>query len=59
MAQLAFAVIPLTAAEILAERLELVLDALEDAAAWREDMEDETSAEAYRELAAELERAIS
>jgi hypothetical protein len=55
-AQLAFAVIPLTAAEILATHLELVLDALDDAAAWREQLEDEPSADAYRNLAADLER---
>lgn len=54
--QLAFVMVPLTAAEMCAERLELVINALEDAAAWRREyMEDEASADLYEAFAAELE----
>lgn len=54
--QLAFVMVPLTAAELCAERLELVIDALQDAAAWRREyMEDEASADVYEQFAAELE----
>jgi hypothetical protein len=45
------------ALSVVAGRLELVKYALDDAAAWREHLEDEASAEAYRELAADIERA--
>jgi hypothetical protein len=41
--------------EILSRNLYLVMHALDDAAAWREQLEDEGSAEAYQALAAELE----
>jgi hypothetical protein len=53
--QLAFAVLPPGAAELIAGRLELFRSALEDAAAWREQIGDEETAEAYQELADELE----
>jgi len=57
VSQLAFVIIPLAPAEILAGQLDLVGWALDDAAAWREQLDDDEAAEAYRELAAELERA--
>lgn len=41
--------------EILARNLDLILHALADAQAWREDLGDEESGEAYAQLAAELE----
>ena len=55
MSQLAFAVLPPGAAELIASRLDLFTSALEDAAAWRESTGDDETAEAYQELAAALE----
>ena len=55
--QLAFLVAADGPAAVIAANLELIKDALEDAAAWREHLEDERTAEAYEELAAEIERA--
>lgn len=53
--QLAFIVIPETAAQVLAARLDLVRHALEDATSWRGDMGDEASAAAYQDLVDELD----
>jgi hypothetical protein len=55
--QASLLVIPEGALGVLAEHLELVKYALDDAAAWREHLEDTEAADAYRELAAEIERA--
>jgi hypothetical protein len=55
--QLALLVADDGALSVIAGRLELVKFALDDAAAWREHLEDEAAADAYRELAAEIERA--
>jgi len=55
MSQLAFAVLPPGAAELIASKLELFTSALEDAAAWRESTGDDETAVAYQELSAALE----
>jgi hypothetical protein len=57
MSQLAFLVADTDVLSVVAARLDLVKDALDDAAAWREHLEDGESADAYQELAAAIERA--
>ena len=49
--QLVLAAIP----QALADRMDLLQAAFEDAAAWREEMGDEETAEAYQQLAAQME----
>jgi hypothetical protein len=54
-AQLAFLVVPTSAAEVIEAHLDLIRDALEDATCWRADLEDDETAEAYQAVIAAID----
>jgi hypothetical protein len=55
--QTALLVVPGDLPGVMCAHRDLIKDALDDAAAWREQLEDADTVEAYQELAAEIERA--